>query len=124
MLGILANFDKEDVYKAVKTIIEQVHSYSKSDFAESRYFRQLRIFVQLRNSVEQQFEKAMESVSTFFREEKDFLYRKGAVKGREEKEREVVTNLILQSGLSDEQIAAVAGVPVSFVKVNRDGLKK
>src|SRR5271167_3494001 len=104
MLGILANFDKEDSYEAVKAIVDQVQSVTTGDFAESRYFKQLRIFVQLRASVEQQFEKAMETVSKFFREEKDFLYRKGEVKGiekgREEKEIEVVTKLITESGFS------------------------
>jgi protein-disulfide isomerase-like protein with CxxC motif len=62
----------------------------------------------------------MESVSTFFKAEKDYLY----CKGREEKEREVVTNLIAESGLPDEQIAVIAGVPVNFVKIVREGLKK
>ncbi|EHQ26815.1 hypothetical protein Mucpa_2703 [Mucilaginibacter paludis DSM 18603] len=38
----------------------------------------------MRSSVEQQFEKAMETITKFFKEEKDFLYRKGEVKGREE----------------------------------------
>jgi hypothetical protein len=124
MMGILANFGKEDSYGAIKAIIDQVQSFTKGDFAESRYFRQLRIFVQLRSGIEQQFEKAMETVSKFFREEKDFLYRKGEIKGREEKELEVVTNLISESGFSDEQAAAIAGVPVSFVKSVRDKLRK
>ncbi|EHQ26818.1 Rpn family recombination-promoting nuclease/putative transposase [Mucilaginibacter paludis] len=84
MLGILANFGKEDSYDAVKSIVDQIQSFTKGDFAESRYFKQLRIFVQLRSSVEQQFEKAMETITKFFKEEKDFLYRKGEVKGREE----------------------------------------
>ena len=124
MLAILANFGKEDKYGAIKSIIDQVQFFTDGDFAESRYFRQLRIFVQLRNSIEPQFEKVMDTVSKFFKEEKDFLYRKGEVKGREEKELKFVTNLIAQSGLSDEQIAGIAEVPLSFVKSVRDGLKK
>lgn len=97
--------------------------YLEGDFAESRYFKQLRIFVQLRSGVEQQFEKAMETVSNFFKEEKDFLYRKGEVKGREEEQVKIVTNLVAQLGLSDEQVADIAEVPVSFVKGVRGGLK-
>jgi len=128
MLGILANFDTEDVYAAVKDIVDQVHSFRPGDFAESRYFKQLRIFVQLREDIEQQFEKAMETVSKFFREEKDFLYRKGEVKGiekgREEKEIVVVKKLITELGFSDEQAANFAEVPVSFVKSVRNTLKK
>jgi len=66
----------------------------------------------------------METVSKFFREEKDFLYRKGEVKGREEKDMKVVTKLITELGLSDEQAANIVEVPVSFVKSVRDGLNK
>jgi hypothetical protein len=124
MLAILANFGKEDVYQAVKSIVEQVQSFAKSDFAESRYFKQLRIFVQLRNNVEPQFEKVMESVTKFFKEENDFLYRKGEVKGREEQKLKFVTYLVTQAGLSDEQVAEIAEVPVSSVKSVRVGLRK
>jgi hypothetical protein len=128
MLGILANFGKEDSYKAIKSVVDGVQSFTKGDFAESRYFKQLRIFVQLRSGVKQQFEKAMETVTKFFKEENDFLYQKGEVKGREEGREEerlkFVKYLVAQSGLSDEEIAEVAGAPVSFVKSVRGGLKK
>lgn len=128
MLGILANFGKEDSYRAVKSIVDQVQSFTKGDFAESRYFNQLRIFAQLRSSIDQQFEKAMETITKFFKEEKDFLYQKGEVhglvKGREEKELEVVTNLIINFGLPDEQVAHIAGVPLSFVEGVKGRLNK
>ncbi len=82
----------------------------------------------MRSNVEQQFEKAMETVTKFFKEEKDFLYKKGEVKGREEgreeKELKFVTNLVAQSDLSDQQIAGMAEVPLSFVKSVRNSLKK
>ena len=66
----------------------------------------------------------METVTKFFKEENDFLYQKGEVKGREEEKLKFVTNLLAQSGLPDEQIASLAGVPVSFVKTVRDRLEK
>ncbi|WP_432713049.1 hypothetical protein [Pedobacter sp.] len=124
MLGILANFNEEDSYNVVKSIIESIQFATKGDFAESRYFKQLRILLQLRNSVEQQFEKAMETVTKFFKEENDFLYRKGEEKGREEgreegieeKSLKVVENLILELGSSDEQAARIADVTVDFVQ--------
>ena len=49
---------------------------------------------------------------------------KGIEKGREEEQVKVVTNLIVQLGLPDEQIAGIAEVPVSFVKAVRAGLKR
>jgi predicted transposase YdaD len=132
MLGILANFGKEDSYEAVKSIIDGVQSFTKGDFAESRYFNQLRIFVQLRSNIKQEFGKAMETVTKFFKEENDFLYQKGETKGiekgeskgKEEKSHVVVENLIVKLGLSDEQAADVAAVSVEYVAKIRAALKK
>jgi len=71
----------------------------------------------------------MQSIAEFFKEENDFLYRKGIKKGFESTEHgrwtvDVITNLVTQSSLTDEQIAGVTDVPVSFVKSLRGGLKK
>jgi hypothetical protein len=54
----------------------------------------------------------------------DRAEKQGIEKGREEEQTKVVTNLIVQLGLSDEQISAIAEVPVDFVKAIRRGLKK
>jgi len=123
MLGILANFGKEDSYIAVKSIVNQVQSFTKGDFAESRYFRQLRIFVQLRSSVEQQFEKAMETITKFFKEEKDFLYRKGEIKGIEKgiekgKHEEALTiaREFKKMGILIEDIAKGTGLPIEEIE--------
>jgi hypothetical protein len=120
MLGLLANFGKDDSQKAIQSIVDQVKTFTKGDFAESRYFKQMRIFVQLRRSVEQEFEKAMETISKFFREEKDFLYRRG----EEKTKHTIVENLISELGLADEQISKIAEVSVDFVKNIRSELKK
>ena len=66
----------------------------------------------------------MQSVTKFFKEENDFLFRKGEVKGREEEKLKFVTYLVTQAGLSDEQVAEIAEVPVSSVKSVRVGLRK
>ena len=88
----------------------------------------MRIFVQLRRNVEQQFEKAMETVSKFFKEEKDFLYRKGEAKGETtgeaKKSHAVVENLIVKLGFTDEQAADVAEVELDYVKKIRAELNK
>lgn len=62
----------------------------------------------------------MESISTFYKEENDYLYRKGEEKTRHA----VVENLILKLGLSDEQAADVAEVDVAYVTKVRAELKK
>ena len=124
MLAILANFGKEDSYSTVKSIIEEVQSFTKSDFAKSRYFNQLRIFVQLRSNIKQEFVRAMETITKFFKEENDFLYKKGELKGEERKNHAVVENLIVKFGFSDEQAADVAAVSVEYVAKIRAELKK
>ncbi len=128
MLGILGSFGKEDSYKAIKAIVNEVQSFAKSDFAEIRYFEQLRIFVQLRGNIGQQFLKVMESVTKYFKEENDVLFKRGEIKGKlqgeVEKSRNIVENLILELGLSDETIARIADVSLDFVKSIRAGLKK
>ena len=54
----------------------------------------------------------METVTKFFKEENDFLYRKG----EEKKSHAVVENLIVKLGLTDEQAAEVAEVDLGYVK--------
>jgi hypothetical protein len=120
MLAILANFGKEENYDAVKSIVDGIKIFTKSDFAESRYFKQLRIFTQLRKNLEQELEKAMISVSEFFKEENDFLYKRG----EEKKSQVVVEKLIVKLGLSDEQAADIVGVSPEYVAKIRASLKK
>jgi len=62
----------------------------------------------------------METITKFFKEENDFLYRKG----EEKKSHAVVENLLLSFGFTDEQAAKAADVSVDFVKKIRAGLKK
>ena len=50
----------------------------------------------------------MQPVAEFFKEENDFLYRKGFKKGVESVAIKAISNLMAQSGLSDEQIAGIA----------------
>ncbi|MEJ2881935.1 hypothetical protein [Pedobacter sp. GR22-6] len=62
----------------------------------------------------------MQSISTFFKEEKDFLYRKGKElgeqTGRAKKARAVVENLLTKAGFSDENAAEIAEVSLEFVQ--------
>lgn len=111
MLGILANFGKDNTYKALKSIVDGIKSTTNSNFAESRYFRQLRIFVQLRNNIEQQLEKAMESVSTFFKEENDFLYRRGEAKNTRE-----IAAKMKKSGIDITLIANITGLSIQEIE--------
>jgi hypothetical protein len=61
----------------------------------------------------------MDSVATFFKEENDFLYRKG----KEKASHAMVENLI-KFGFTDEQAAEVVEVDVAYVKRIRTELNK
>ena len=96
----------------------------------------MRILAQLRSSIELYFEKVMQKVSTFFKEEKDFFYKRGEAKGEargiakgeiiaeERKNMLFVENLIAKLGLPDEQIVELADVDLAFVQKIRSGLNK
>lgn len=119
MLGILGNLEKDGSYDAIKSIVNDIHFSDNDDLDKSRYFKQLRILAQLRLGVEQQILKAMEGIGSFFREENDIYYRKGARVARHS----IVENLILKAGFTDGQAADVADVSIEFVKQVRAELE-
>ena len=120
MLGILANFGTEDSNVVAASIVNSIGSTAKGEFAQIKHYKQLRIYAKLRKNIELQIVKAMESVSTFFKEEEDFLY----LKCEEKKSREVVENLIVKLGLTNEQAALGAAVDIAYVEKVRAELKK
>lgn len=132
MLAILANLGKGDRYAAIRNIVEKIQANTFGDFSTSINFKQLRIFVQLRDSLTPLFEQVMQTVSKFFKEERDYLYRrgeakgeaKGEVKGEIKGKREVIENLITAFGFSNEQAAKAAEVTVDFVEKVRISLNK
>ncbi|NQX39313.1 hypothetical protein SAMN05421820_102316 [Pedobacter steynii] len=116
ILGILANFGKQNNQYAINYIIKELKSLIKGDFARSRYFNQLRILAQLRKSIKLEFENTMQSISTFFKEEDDFFYQRGKKETKEKMSHAVIKNLIIKLGLTDEQAADIIEVDVNFVK--------
>ena len=54
----------------------------------------------------------------------DYARKEGIEKGKDEARYAIVSNLILKLGLSDEQAADVAAVPVDYVAKIRAELKK
>ncbi len=70
----------------------------------------------------------LDSITTFFKPERDPFFKLGKEQGIEQtevkKSREFVTNLILKLGWSDEQVADIANVTVEFVRDVRSSLKK
>ncbi|MEH6307842.1 hypothetical protein RYH73_19465 [Olivibacter sp. CPCC 100613] len=67
----------------------------------------------------------MLKVASFFKEENDPFFRRGEEKGEIKKSYEIVENLLIKLGLSNEKAAEIAEVSVDFVqKVRADLAKK
>lgn len=70
----------------------------------------------------------MQSISTFFKEENDLLYKKGIEKGMSKQELEdkkvFSTSLILKTAFDDAKIAGLVGVDVSFVQKLREQVER
>jgi len=87
----------------------------QGDFAESRYFEQLRILAQLRN-LDIKFAEAMESITKFFKEEKDPFFRRGDAKGRKENAIAIAGEM-KKEGIPVDQIA-------KFTKLSLEEIEK
>lgn len=118
ILAILANFGKDGSVSAIKNILKEVKAVAGGDFAEGRYYNQLRVLVQLRK-LDTQYNEAMESITTFFKEERDLLFIRGEVKGRQEGKQEGITAIALEmkkEGIPLEQIAKFTKLSIAEIE--------
>ncbi|WP_316735464.1 hypothetical protein [Pedobacter aquatilis] len=119
MLGLLADIDQQSSGEVIQRIVNEIHASVDEQLLKNKYFKQLRIFVQLRKHLEPQFEKAMQSVSTFFKEKDDIFYRKGEASGVEKGKKEgieiAVGNIIQQTSFTDKKIAEILKINEDFV---------
>ena len=134
MLAILANFGTGAPERIIEKIVNQVIATSKGNFTKLRHLQQLRILAQLRNLAPESLQ-IMDSIASYFSEEKDILYRRGELKGMEKgiekgmekgmkKEKEAfVKNLLLNTNFTIAKIAGLANATESFVKKIKKTLK-
>jgi len=114
ILAILANFEQDGAVLAIGNILQEVKSFAEGDLAEDRYFNQLRVLVQIRN-LEEQFSSAMETISKFFKEEKDPFYKKGEAKGRVEEKLENALKM-KESGIEISLISNITGLSIEEIE--------
>jgi len=123
IFAILGDFGDEKTENAVANIINRIHETTKSDFALKRYMVQLRVLSQIRK-LEPITKKTMESISKFFKVEKDFLYIKGMEEGESKRNIAFVQSLILGTDFDDNKIAELVGVSKDVVRDIRTSAKK
>lgn len=123
---------------ALKKIISKLRSVKIEGLALERYMMQLKVLSQLRN-LETQFDQIMESVSTFWKEERDPHYIRGKRKGEEEGRikgekkgikigrsevvTEIIKNLILNSDFNNQKIAGLTKTTEGLVNNLRTQLQ-
>jgi len=123
MFAILANFGKDKAEKVIKEIVTDIALAAKGSLERERLKNQLRVLSQLRTLMSTNRE-IMESVSSFFKEENDIFYQVGEKHGLEKGQTAFVKYLLAQTDFSDEKIAQVADVSVSFLEKIRASLSK
>ncbi len=114
----MGDFGEDDPEQVLQAVVAEIRHVSGGDFSENQFLQQLRIFVHLLNSAIE-FDKVMETVAKFFKEEDDPLFIRGARKGRiegiEDGKAEVVRNLLLTRRFTISEIAALVNVKEAFV---------
>ncbi|WP_316814335.1 hypothetical protein [Pedobacter heparinus] len=82
MLAILGNLASQQSETVLEQIVHEIETKSTSELEQGRYFRQLRVLLQLRK-LDKQAIKDMALTGKIFKEEKDILYIRGEMKGEE-----------------------------------------
>ncbi|ACU03975.1 Rpn family recombination-promoting nuclease/putative transposase [Pedobacter heparinus] len=93
MLAILSNLASESTESVLAQVVQEIETHT-STLEQGRYFRQLRILLQLRN-LNKKAIKDMALVGKIFKEEKDILYRRGEIKGRYEEALEIALEMLV-----------------------------
>ncbi|PRY42891.1 hypothetical protein CLV58_10420 [Spirosoma oryzae] len=107
VLAVLTDFRGNDAVEVLTQIVQRINETTESDLSLKRHINQLRILTQLRN-LELNLTTVMDSIASFFKEEKDFLY----IRGQEL----IINNLLMNTDFSAEKIADLTGVSVDFVR--------
>jgi len=112
MLAILGNLASQKSEVVLEQIVHEIEIKSTSELEQGRYFRQLRVLLQLRN-LNKKAIKDMALVGKIFKEEKDILYRRGEImgemRGEHKKAVEMALKLKARNTLVDE-IAELTGL--------------
>lgn len=126
VLAILADFKGEPPEKAIRSILERLRQVAKGELSLQKYIRQLNVLSGLRKLHELTV-KTIEDMPITYDIRTDFLYKKGKVEGKVEGKAEgkiegmehkarIVVARGHERGLSPEEIAELADMPVEWVK--------
>ncbi|TCC97605.1 RpnC/YadD family protein [Pedobacter hiemivivus] len=103
LLAVLANFGDKEPAEVIQAILEKIGKGDSDVLMGNKYYEQLRVIVQLRK-LDKELEMAMDSVNTFWRKERDVLFKwgkkegieKGIQKGEHKKAVEVAKEMLVE----------------------------
>ena len=119
IFSILSNFGNEDTEYVVKRIISEIQLRSDSELQIQKCLTQLRILSNL-ISFKPLVEDIMQSITTFFKVENDFLFKKGQSQGIEQGieqgKIQVILNILKSfPEWNNQKIADIANAEVNLV---------
>ena len=122
VLAILGDFKGKPAEEAIRSIVERLRQVTKGELSLQKYIRQLNVMSGLRK-LQELTVKTIEDMPITYDIRTDFLYKKGKAEGKMEgkmeglelKARTVVARGH-ERGLSPEEIALLADMPVEWVK--------
>lgn len=107
LLAVLSDFGKEEPEQALSQIIHRLEETTIDQRTFQKHLRQLRALSKLRK-LDLKFDDMIQNMAKYIDAENDYLVINA--------KREIVSNLLIDSDLTIEKIAKIAGVAVEFVK--------
>ncbi|MDJ1505397.1 hypothetical protein [Xanthocytophaga agilis] len=135
VFAVLANFGTTTPETAASLIVQRLNQTSINKVERDRHLQQLRVLANLRK-LTPFVEIMIESISQYIKEEDDFLFKKGQLKGKEEgikegklegieqKTRETIVKFLKDGVLTTQQLASYFDVTEEFVEDLRKNLNK
>lgn len=114
ILAILANLGNKTPSEVIKAVLQKIAKTSPEGVINNKYFEQLRVIMQLRN-FDKQIDPTMLNVNSFWKKERDILYKWGRQDGRHEEALEIAREL-KKEGLSIEFIAKTTKLSVKEIE--------
>jgi predicted transposase/invertase (TIGR01784 family) len=119
ILTVLADFGDADPDKVIQEVLEKICRDDHGKLIKNKYFEQLRVIIQLRN-LETHLNKAMLTVNSFFKKERDVLFKwgleQGIEQGAEKRSKEMARKLKDKNLLLVDEIAELTGLSAEEIE--------
>jgi predicted transposase/invertase (TIGR01784 family) len=121
MLAFLGNMRPEENIPVLEKILLDIKETAKDSLSTDRYVQQLHVLVKLRN-LGQNLKEAMMTISKYFKEEEDLLFRAGQRKGRNverikaQEEKKEMARELKKEGVAMNIIARTTKLSIEEIK--------